>query len=84
MMTKTEYFYRTSRGASAMIFLDEKTARNWYENQKKKHGRAMPNMELVKHTITVKEEICEPFECTTYLGRTPEQVPTHAKVACGV
>ena len=75
---KTEYFYRTSRGATAMKFLDEPTARNWYAKQHEKHGKALPVMELVKHTIVIEETICEPFDSPVCIGGTPQQVSIDA------
>ena len=73
-----EYFYRTSRGAVGIKFFDIDRARDWYQTQKNKHGKAMPDMELVKQTIEIKEEICEPFSSTTRIGRIAEQVPANA------
>lgn len=75
---KTEYFYRTSRGATAMKFLDEPTARNWYAKQHEKHGKALPVMELVKHTIVIEETICEPFDSSACTGGTTQQVSIDA------
>ena len=75
---KVEFFYRTSRGAVGIKFFDIDRAKDWYQTQKNKHGKAMPDMELVKQTIEIKEEICEPFSSTTHIGRTVEQVPANA------
>lgn len=77
-MMKIEFFYRTSRGATAMKFFEESRAREWYRNQKEKHGDSLPKMELVKQTTIIKEEICEPFSSTTRIGRIAEQVPANA------
>ena len=79
-----EFFYRTKRGAVAIKFFDENRAREWYRNQKEKHGTALPDMELVKQTTIVKEEIYEPFESAICVGRTAEQVPTHATHPTGI
>lgn len=80
-----EFFYRTSRGATAMKFLDVNLARNWYRNQKEKHGSAMPDMQLIKQTVTVNEEIIdEPFSITTCTGRTVVQVPAYAQIEVGI
>jgi hypothetical protein len=76
---KTEYFYRTSRGATAMIFLDEKTAKKWYERQKIKFGKAMPDMDLIKRTIEIKDEVYEPASSTTCSGRLALEVSIDAK-----
>lgn len=62
---KVEFFYRTSRGATAMKFFEEAKAREWYRNQKEKHGNALPKMTLVKQVTTVKEFVYddEPVSC---------------------
>lgn len=49
----TEYYYETSRGATAMKFFDKEKAKAWYLNQKEKFGDAMPTMQLVKVETTV-------------------------------
>lgn len=54
---KVEFFYRTSRGATAMKFFEENKAREWYRNQKERHGDALPKMVLIRHVTTVKETI---------------------------
>ena len=54
---KVEFFYRTSRGATAMKFFDSGKAREWYRNQKERHGDALPKMVLIRHVTTVKETI---------------------------
>lgn len=54
-LIKTEYFHRTSRGATAMKFLDSNAAIAWYENQKKKHGNALPEMVFVKQVTIIQE-----------------------------
>jgi hypothetical protein len=81
---KIEFFYRTTRGATAMKFFEENRAREWYRNQKEKHGDSLPKMELVKQTTIIKEEIYEPFESATCIGRAVEQVPAYATLAIGI
>jgi hypothetical protein len=62
---KVEFFYRTSRGATAMKFFEEEKAREWYRKQKEKHGNALSEMVLVKQVTTVKETIYgEPISCS--------------------
>ena len=81
---KVEFFYRTSRGATAMKFFEESKARAWYANQVKKHGDALPAMHLVKQTTIVKEEYCEPISSATCVGRTTQQVSIDATIATGI
>lgn len=66
---KVEFFYRTSRGATAMKFFDIDKARAWYANQKEKHGDALPKMVLIRHVTTVKETIYddESVSCPTII-----------------
>lgn len=81
---KIEFFYRTSRGATAMKFFEESKARAWYQNQVKRHGASLPEMKLVKQTTIVKEEYCEPISSPTCAGRTTQQVSVDASFEVGI
>ena len=81
---KVEFFYRTSRGATAMKFFEQHKAEAWYQNQVNKHGSSLPEMKLVKQTTIVKEEYCEPISSPTCAGRATQQVSVDASFEGGV
>lgn len=57
--SEIEYHVQSSRGMTAMAFVDEEKAINWAEGQRTKHGNAAPSMKVVRRLkIQVDEVIC--------------------------
>ena len=52
---KSEFFWRTSRGATSMIFFDKKKATDWRTKQEETFGNQVAPAELVERVTTIKE-----------------------------
>lgn len=58
--SQIEYRITSSRGATAMVFLDPEKALAWAQNQRDKFGDRAPSMKITKRvTVQIEEEVCD-------------------------